>query len=147
MKEILLSAGAIVVRRQEEDWFFLMLRVYHYWDFPKGLVEPGEKPIRAARREAEEETGLTDLSFPWGEEYRETPPYGRGKIARYYLAETRQISIELPVSTELGRPEHHEARWFDYAGARSLLGPRLTPVLDWAHDVLSQSRNSAAAEE
>ncbi len=147
MKETVLSAGVVVVRRQDEEWFFLMLRVYNYWDFPKGLVEPGEEPMEAARREAEEEAGLTDLSFAWGREYRETPPYGPGKIARYYLAETRQTSIELPVSKELGRPEHHEARWFKYPEARTLLVPRITPVLDWAQTVITKGHKSAAAEE
>jgi 8-oxo-dGTP pyrophosphatase MutT (NUDIX family) len=147
MKETVLSAGVVVVRRQDEGWLFLMLRVYNYWDFPKGLVEPGEEPIAAARREAEEEAGLTDLSFLWGDIYRETPPYGPGKIARYYLARTGQESIELPVSRELGRPEHHEGRWFRYAEARTLLVPRLTPILDWAHEAITQDRNSAGAEK
>ncbi len=147
MKETVLSAGVVVVRRQDQERLFLMLRVYNYWDFSKGLVEPGEDPFAAARREAEEEAGLTDLSFPWGRDYRETLPYGPGKIARYYLAETRQISIELPVSKELGRPEHHEARWFRYADARALLVPRLTPILDWAQSVITEDRKSAAAEK
>ncbi len=55
MKQKVLSAGAVVVRQQDGNWLFLMLRVYNYWDFPKGLVEPGEDPLEAACREAEEE--------------------------------------------------------------------------------------------
>ncbi len=147
MKQKVLSAGAVVVRQQDGNWLFLMLRVYNYWDFPKGLVEPGEDPMKTALREAAEEAGLTDLSFPWGREYRETPPYGPGKIARYYLACTQQTTIELPVSKELGRPEHHEARWFRYAEARSLLVPRLEAILDWAQAVVTEDRNSAYAEK
>ncbi|RMD78012.1 MAG: hypothetical protein D6809_06825, partial [Gammaproteobacteria bacterium] len=66
--------------------------------------------------------------------YRETGPYGReGKVARYYLAESPGGEVRLPVSPELGRPEHDEWRWASYAEARALLPPRLQPVLAWAH--------------
>ena len=39
---IRLSAGVVVVRNVQGSWLFLMLRAYRNWDFPKGLVEPGE---------------------------------------------------------------------------------------------------------
>ena len=68
---------------------FLLLRAYRYWDFPKGAVEQQETPLAAAIREVCEETGLTGLEFAWGEDYLETEPYNRGKVARYYLARTR----------------------------------------------------------
>src|SRR5262245_26457123 len=50
-----LSAGVIVVRQADSGWLFLMLRAYRNWDFPKGLVESGEDPLAAARREVTEE--------------------------------------------------------------------------------------------
>ena len=109
-----------------------MLRSYRNWDFPKGRVEPGEAPLDAAIRETAEEAGISDLAFRWGEGYCETVPYRRGKVARYYLAETMQEFITLPVSPELGRPEHDEWRWVDFDQARHLLPPRLQPVLAWA---------------
>jgi bis(5'-nucleosidyl)-tetraphosphatase len=127
------AAGAVVVRRVDGEPRYLLLRVYNYWDFPKGGVAAGEEPLAAARREVEEETTLADLRFPWGEVYRETPPYSRGKVARYYLAESLAAAVRLPVSPELGRPEHHEFRWLSYAEAGRLLGERLRPILDWAH--------------
>lgn len=133
MEQKTLSAGVIVVRREGDTWRYLLLRAYNYWDFPKGVVEAGEDPLEAACREVEEETGLTDLVFSWGYGYRETEPYGQGKVARYYVAETRQSEVVLPVSQELGRPEHHEYRWLSYEEARELLVPRLTRILDWAH--------------
>jgi len=116
---------------------FLLLRAYGYWDFPKGEVEPGEEPIETARREAAEETGLEDLELRWGEAFRETEPYRGGrKVARYYLAESPEGEVVLPVSPELGRPEHHEARWVSYGEARGLLVPRLQAVLAWARERL-----------
>ena len=125
------SAGVVVVRRDAGGWRLLVLRAYCNWDFPKGLLEPGETPLDAAIRETAEETGIGDLDFRWGEGYRETVPYGQGKVARYYLAQTQQKDIILPVSPELGRPEHDEWRWVGFDAAASLLPPRLQPILAW----------------
>jgi 8-oxo-dGTP pyrophosphatase MutT (NUDIX family) len=109
-----------------------MLRAYRNWDFPKGRVEPGEDPLAAARREVREETLIEDLQFNWGEGYQETGPYGPGKIARYYLAATPTEKVTLPVSPELGRPEHDEWRWVNPEAALALASARLRPVVRWA---------------
>ncbi len=132
-----LSAGVIVVRRAEGGWRYLLLRVYDYWDFPKGIVEEGEDPLQAACREVAEETGLKDLVFSWGHDYHETPPYGTGKVALCYVAETRQTEIVLPISQELGRPEHHGYRWMSYEEARGFLAPRVAPILEWANALIT----------
>ncbi|MCR4332089.1 MAG: NUDIX domain-containing protein [Sulfuricaulis sp.] len=133
-----LSAGVIIVRRIDDRYRYLLLRVRDYWDFPKGMVEPGEDPLAAAIREVEEETTLTDLDFHWGQAYIETEPYGKNKIARYYHAESKQGEVSLPVSAELGHPEHDEYRWLDYASAQSLLVPRVRAILDWAEKIISK---------
>ena len=111
---------------------------YKNWDFPKGRIEEGEEPIDAAKRETLEETGLSDLDFPFGDAYRETLPYANGKIARYYLAETASGEVTLPVSEALGRPEHHEWRWVTFDEAEDLLPPRLAVVLDWVRETLAE---------
>ena len=137
--EPLLSAGVIVVSRLDGDLRYLVLRAYSYWDFPKGIVETGELPLDGAIREVEEETTLDDLIFSWGEDFRETPPY-RKKIARYYVAESRRLDIDLPVTEELGHPEHDEYRWLAYEDARALLHERVQVILDWAHQIIVQER-------
>ena len=131
-----LSAGVVVVRRFPEGWRCLVLRAYRNWDFPKGLVEPDEAPRDAARREAWEETSLSDLRFDWGDEYKETLPYAGGKVARYYLAESPADPVVLPLSEELGRPEHDEFRWVSFKAAEDVLPPRLAIVLDWARGMV-----------
>jgi 8-oxo-dGTP pyrophosphatase MutT (NUDIX family) len=131
------AAGAVVFRRSERGIELLLLRAYKNWDFPKGLVEPGENELDAAKREVREETGLAELDYPYGEEFKETLPYARAKVARYYLAQTAAEKIELPVSPELGRPEHHEYRWVSFDEAEGLLPPRLAIVLDWAKKTIS----------
>ena len=136
-KKQIRSAGAVVFRRTGNGVKLLLLRAYNNWDFPKGLVETGEEQLDAARREVKEETGLTDVEYPFGDDFKETIPYGSNKIARYYLAETGEHAIELPVSTALGRPEHHEFRWASFDEAEALLPPRLTLVLEWARNRLA----------
>lgn len=137
MKPAPRAAGAVVFRRSDRGIRILLLRAYKNWDFPKGLVGPGESELAAARREVEEETGLADLDYPFGEEFKETLPYSGNKVARYYLAETDAEKLELPVSPELGRPEHHEYRWVSFDEAEDLLPPRLSIVLEWAKKTLT----------
>jgi 8-oxo-dGTP pyrophosphatase MutT (NUDIX family) len=126
-----LAAGMVIVRRFADGWRWLMLRAYRNWDFPKGEVGSDEDPLAAARREIEEETALSAVILRWGEDYCETAPY-RGKVARYYLAEAPSGNVSLPVSAELGRPEHHEFRWLDLDQAQALAPARLQPILAWA---------------
>jgi len=132
-----LSAGIVIVRRFDDQYRYLLLRAGHYWDFSKGMVEPGEDPLAAAIREVEEETTLTGLDFRWGHPFTETEPYGKNKIARYYLAESAEGEVNLPVTEELSKPEHDEFRWLEYDAARGLLVPRVMAVLDWARKILA----------
>lgn len=127
-----LSAGIVPVRCTPDGPRFLLLRAYGYWDFPKGEIAPGESPLQAARRELREEAGLVSASLRWGEDYVETPVYGRGKVARYYVAEVAEGAVVLGINPELGRPEHHEYRWVGYEAALALLNDRVADVLRWA---------------
>ena len=132
-----LSAGVVVVRQTEEGWHFLLLRAFNHWDFPKGMVEPGEEPLAAAVREVREESLIDDLDFAWGHDSTRTGPYSHGKVACYYIASTRTVEVTLPVNPELGRPEHTEFRWVDYDEALALVSPRVRPVLRWAAQAMN----------
>jgi 8-oxo-dGTP pyrophosphatase MutT (NUDIX family) len=133
-----LSSGVVVVTLAQRKLKYLLLRAYRNWDFPKGLVEAGEAPIDAALREVREETTLDDLSFDWGLAFMDTGPYNKGKISRYYIARSKRSEVLLPVNPELGRPEHHEARWVDFAKALTMVSPRLQPVVRWAHGIINR---------
>lgn len=129
------SAGIVPVLKEDGDVLFLLLRSYNYWDFPKGEVEKQEEPLSAARRELKEETGITQVLFPYGDIYKETPPYSQGKVARYYIGEVKSKNVTLGINEELGRPEHQEYRWVNYKNAKQLLGDRVAAILEWAYSI------------
>ena len=140
-----LSAGVIIVRDTLLGRRVLLLRSYRHWDFPKGQVEPGEMPLDAARRETREETGIDRLSFDWGEDYHQTDPYARGKVARYYLARAASGAVTLGINPTLGRPEHHEYRWVSLKRAHGLLNPRVRQALEWALERMARAAPPAGA--
>ena len=131
------SAGVVVVHLAGQAVQYLLLRAYKNWDFPKGLVEPGEQPLDAAVREVKEETTLVNLAFDWGKDYMDTGPYNKGKISRYYLARSDVTEVHLPINPELGFPEHQEARWVGLETALNMVSPRLKPVIHWASEIIA----------
>jgi 8-oxo-dGTP pyrophosphatase MutT (NUDIX family) len=131
-----LSCGIAISRETESGWKTLMLRAFRHWDFPKGLCEEGEEPMQAAIRELREETGIENPDFDWGDRFIETGPYGRGKIARYYLAKTDQENVIMGPSPETGEPEHQEWRWVSFDEAHDLTSPRVREVVRWARQII-----------
>lgn len=136
MNDEKLSCGIAISRETESGWKTLMLRAFRHWDFPKGLCEEGEEPMQAAIRELREETGIENPDFDWGDRFIETGPYGRGKIARYYLAKTDQENVIMGPSPETGEPEHQEWRWVSFDEAHDLTSPRVREVVRWARQII-----------
>ncbi|WP_413557511.1 NUDIX domain-containing protein [Bdellovibrio sp. HCB209] len=129
----ILSAGVVPYCKSKDGVRLLILRSFNYWDFPKGEVDFEENPFKAAVRELKEETGLINAEFTFGHDFYETEPYGKGKVARYYIGKIDGMpEIEMPISEELGEPEHHEYRWATPDECGYLFGPRLVRVLTWA---------------
>ncbi len=116
------SCGIIVYRREADGLKFLLL---HYpgghWDFPKGHVEKIDASEEAtARRELQEETGITQVEFNRG--YKESMYYefNRGykdrvkKVVVYFLAETQEEAVAISF-------EHQNFIWLPYEEALSRL--------------------------
>jgi 8-oxo-dGTP pyrophosphatase MutT (NUDIX family) len=116
-------SGAVVFRRTPKGVRLLILRAYNLWDFPKVPID--------------ETTGLSDLDYPFGDEFKDTLPHPGSQLARYYLAETGTEKVVLPISSDLGRPVHDEWRWVGFDEAEDYLPPRLAVVLGWARATLS----------
>lgn len=101
---------------------------------PAGTVEPGEAYGAAARREATEETGLTEL-VGWrylGMRERDMVVYGRDEVQRRYFFHARCDSHDTQESWEWierspSSPEHGEAivfalTWVSLAAAELVAG-------------------------
>lgn len=115
------SAGGVVFRREGDGTLFLVIRdSYRNWGFPKGHVEDGEAPDRAALREVAEETGLGVLevraaieTIDWHFRFRGRPIH---KICHFFLMESFDART---------RPQRDEGitacRWATYDEAARLL--------------------------
>lgn len=124
------SAGVVIYRTQDKDVLFLLLfKKYktEYWDLAKGHYEQGENALDAARREAKEEAGITDLRFIPG--FKEKIGWWyrfEGKLTRkwvtYFLAETK--TKDAVVSDE-----HLKPGWFTPAEAEKLIKHKETKEL------------------
>ncbi|MEO6722914.1 MAG: NUDIX domain-containing protein [Ferruginibacter sp.] len=83
------AAGGVVQNNIKEILFIYRL---DKWDLPKGKVEKGEKLEDCARREVEEETGLTKLKLKKkiGETYHTYNAFGKHflKISHWYYITT-----------------------------------------------------------
>ncbi|PIR02154.1 MAG: diadenosine tetraphosphate hydrolase [Candidatus Nealsonbacteria bacterium CG_4_9_14_3_um_filter_35_11] len=116
------SAGAIIFRKENNNFFYLLLHYpssakapKEYWDFPKGHIEKGEDEIKTVKREVEEETGLKDIKIIEG--FREWIKYffkfeGKTvlKFVTFYLAETKTKDVKIS-------GEHVGYKWLPYEDA------------------------------
>ena len=107
------SAGIVLFRKEDSKILFLLL---HYpsghWDFVKGKMEKGESTHETAIREAQEETGITDITFL--ENFEEWIKYDfqyKGELVHkkvvFFLAETKTKEIIIS-------HEHLDYTWMDY---------------------------------
>ena len=107
------SAGIVLFRKEGSKKLFLLL---HYpsghWDFVKGKMEQGESTHETAIREAQEETGITDIVFV--ENFEEWIEYNfkyQGELVQkkvvFFLAETKMKEVKIS-------HEHSGYTWIDY---------------------------------
>jgi len=91
-----------------------------FWGFPKGHVDEGEKMLDAARREIQEEIGITELELK-----KEFEPYTRMKGGNEGEKEQKTLHMFLFDTIEenfvLTDPRHDEARWVPVDDVAELL--------------------------
>lgn len=129
------SSGSVILRKIDGQWNALLLRAWSHWDFPKGNVEPGETLMKAALREVQEETGISQLAFPWGEAFARTSVYSRDKVAYYSISTTAAAEVVLAPNPVTGLREHDEYRWVPWSEVPQMLSPRLSCITDWVSSV------------
>ena len=99
------SSGGVVYRKKDTAIQILMLKDQKgHWTFPKGMIEKGESPEEAAKREIGEEVGLHAIEikekldsvqyfFKWENELVK-------KTVHYFLAEFTGSEEPVPQTEE-----------------------------------------------
>ena len=153
-----LAAGIVLYRSRSPDLAAIQILLGHIggpyfakkdlggWTLPKGLVEPGEDALTAARREWAEETGTP---APPGD-YHALPPIGAGSGKVHYLflvagdadpaalvSNTCTIAWPPRSGRTLTFPEIDRFGWYTLAEARVKLSRSLAPVVDEVARVLA----------
>jgi predicted NUDIX family NTP pyrophosphohydrolase len=142
-----LSAGVLLYRRAAGGVEVLLVhpggpfwrnKDRGWWQIPKGLIEAGEAPIVAARREAEEELGVRLEGTP--------EPLGRikqagGKLVDAFALEqdidpaaivSNLFEVEWPPRSGTMRmfPEVDRAAWYSLADAAGAILASQRPLLE-----------------
>lgn len=96
------SAGVVVFHSDNGVTKYLLLKNdKSKYDLPKGNIESGESELKAAVREAREETGLTDIRLMGGFSDTVTYFYLRPggikvhKSVQYYLGHTDSVDVKI----------------------------------------------------
>ncbi len=140
-----ISSGGVVLRKKDGSWWMAVIELPSAEPavapgptkravrtkpkpvlcLPKGLVDPGEKPLDAALREVREETGITALPIVklGDSKYVYVRSWGDGervfKIVSFYLL--RYASGRIDQIADEMRVEVARARWLRLEDAPKLL--------------------------
>lgn len=148
------SAGVLLYRRSGAGLEVLLVhpggpfwakRDAGAWQIPKGGIEADEAPAAAARREAEEELGITLIDAPWP--LARIRQAGGKTVEAFALAQdidaaavtSNLFEMEWPPRSGQFQsfPEVDRARWFTLRDARAAMLPSQLPLLDALEAALS----------
>ena len=103
--------------------FFFKSASEHYkelWDFPKGNVEGKESQLNAARRETEEETGLTKIRFQ--DKFSKKVQFFYRKEGNTIFKQVTYYLAELMAEQDVKISEEHSGyKWLGYKDAMKTL--------------------------
>ena len=123
------AAGGVVVRQEGARLFVALAQEKGHSGYvlPKGHVDPGESVEEAARREIEEEVGVTDLRLvePLGARERLSYDKREWKTTYYFLYLTRQVEA---VPTH--REQHDVMGWFPLERLPRIIWPEQIALLE-----------------
>ena len=115
-----LSIGAVLFSEISGKRRYLLLNyVSGHWDFPKGNIEENETELDTIRREIEEETNITDITFIEGFQKNIFYNYMKNeklisKKVVYYIAKTTTTKVTLSF-------EHVGYKWETYENAMDII--------------------------
>jgi ADP-ribose pyrophosphatase len=111
-RSIVRHSGSAVMMAVDTDRRVLLVRQYRLpadkeiWELPAGRLDPGENPLKAARRELIEETGYRARKWTRLVSFYASPGYVAEKM-NLYLAEDLTEGEAAPMDDE-----RIETRWF-----------------------------------
>jgi len=106
------SCGAVVYKKNTQAKYLLLYYGGGHWDFVKGEVEEGESEEDTARRELEEETGITNARFI--DDFREEISYFFTSAGQTIYKQVVYFLVQVTSSTVKLSYEHAEYTWLDY---------------------------------
>ncbi|KAK7111215.1 hypothetical protein V1264_010887 [Littorina saxatilis] len=139
-KNIVVAAGFIIFRRQQQKIEFLVMKHKYggHWGTPKGHVDPGESEFQTALRETEEEAGLTKDSLNILKNFESVLHYearGNPKKVVYWLSELKDPNSPVTLSHE-----HTDYKWLPLEEACRLLQfADMQKAVKEAHDFITKS--------
>jgi ADP-ribose diphosphatase len=111
-RSVVRHAGSAVMMAVDERKRILLVRQYrlpaekYLWELPAGRLDPGEKPLQAAKRELIEETGYRAKTWTKLASFFVSPGYVQERMT-IYLATELTAGEANPMDDE-----RIEARWF-----------------------------------
>ncbi len=109
------SCGVVLFSRFAGIRYLLLHYEEGHWDFPKGHVEEGETEEQAARRELQEETGITQAALVQG--FREPIHYFYRRGGKTMSKEVVFFLMETPEKDVKISSEHIGYEWLPYDAA------------------------------
>jgi bis(5'-nucleosidyl)-tetraphosphatase len=135
------SCGAVVFKRNGNRKYLLLHYEGGHWDFVKGHVERNETETDTVRRETEEETGLTDLTFIEG--YRQPISYYYKRAGKTVYKEVVFFLVETGTNAVRLSREHVGFDWLTYERAiERLTYKNAKDTLRKAHEFLEKLRTN-----
>jgi len=111
-RSVVRHAGSAVMMAVDEKKRVLLVRQYRLpaekklWELPAGRLDPGEKPLEAARRELAEETGYRARKWTRMASFWVSPGYVQERMT-IFLAQDLTAGEATPMEDE-----RIEVRWF-----------------------------------